>query len=493
MAFTEGSPMYKATYDLVLVIFRLVKNFNKEYNFAIIKLFFIFIISFGQYSYSQQIEVQITGTIGKAFLSELSGEKIVGIDSVNSSIGVYQFFFDESNHHAGFYRLSFGYNNQSLQSRAQTGWIDFIYDREEVYLRTDANNILDSLKVIKSKYNEIYYEFIKHTKDYKTKSELLQLILARYPKGDSYYQTTKEKLTQVQENYLSFVNITARVNPNSFVARYVKSAQLPVIDIKIPFEEQLTYLKIHALDNVYFYDDELIYSDAFTNKTIEYLTYYRNPQLPLELIEKEFNSAIDTILNKARVNEIVYTHIVEHLLDGFKKFGFDNVINYILESYVIKDDLCLDQKLTNTLERRIQQARNFKVGNIVPNIILPDSSGLLVELSKLDAEKTLIIFYASWCPHCQTLLPQVFELYKSQKEKKFEVIAVSIDTSRTDWLNFVKANNLNCLNVSDIKGWNGQAVLDYYIYATPTMFLVDKNKRLIGLPKKLDEIKSFGK
>ena len=40
--------------------------------------------------------------------------------------------------------------------------------------------------------------------------------------------------------------------------------------------------------------------------------------------------AVDTVLNKAKVNEIVYKHIVEYLLDGFKKFGFDNVINYIV-------------------------------------------------------------------------------------------------------------------------------------------------------------------
>ena len=61
--------------------------------------------------------------------------------------------------------------------------------------------------------------------------------------------------------------------------------------------------------------------------------------------------------------------------------------------------------------------------------ILPDSSGSMIELNKINADKTLIIFYASWCPHCQTLIPQVYELYKNQKEKKFEVMAVSIDTS----------------------------------------------------------------
>jgi len=232
----------------------------------------------------------------------------------------------------------------------------------------------------------------------------------------------------------------------------------------------------------------LIYSDEFTNKSIEYLTYYRNPQLPMGLLEKEFEAAIDTILNKAKVNEIVYKHIVEYLLDGFKKFGFDNVIDYILENYVIKDEICLNEKLETALERRIQQSRNFKIGSIIPNISIPDSSGSLIDLNKINSEKTLIIFYASWCPHCQTLLPQINEIYKSQKEKNFEVLAVSIDTSKSDWLNFVKTNNLDWINVSDLKGWGGKAVQDYYIYATPTMFLVDKNLKLIGMPKSVEEL-----
>lgn len=481
MSLTEELQIYKATYDLVLVIFGFVKNFNKEYKYTIRTYLLILIILFGQLGYAQQIEIQITEANGKAILSELSGEIIVMIDSVNSSDGVYKFSFDKNKYHTGLYRLSFGINR----------WIDFIFANEDVEIKTDINNIVDSIKEIKSESNKIYYEFVRLNKDYKTETELLRVILARYPKDDDYYKTTKVKLIQIQEEYSYFVNVTAQANPNSFVARYVRSAQLPVIDVEIPFDQQLTYLKSHSLDNVNFNDDGLIYSDAFTNKSIEYMTYYRNPQLPMGLLEKEFEAAIDTILSSAKVNEIVYKHIVEYLLDGFKKFEFDNVINYIVENYVIKDEICLDEKLTTTLERRIQQAKNFKVGYSVPNIIVPDSSGSLIELKKITSDKTLIIFYASWCPHCQTLLAQVYELYKNQKEKKFEVLAISIDTSRTDWLSFVKTNKLNWLNVSDLKGWAGKAVFDYYIYATPTMFLVDKNMRRIATPKTLEELKTI--
>ena len=203
----------------------------------------------------------------------------------------------------------------------------------------------------------LYYAFLRLNKQFKIKSELLQLVLARYPKEDPYYKTTETTLQQLQGQYSDFVNNSSQRNPGSFIARYVRSSQLPVVDHALPLEKQLAYLKVHALDNVDFTDDSLIHSNVFTNKTIEYLTYYRNPQLPKELLEKEFNTAIDTILNKARVSQAVYKHIIESLIDGFKKFGFEECIEYILDNYVIKDDLCLDESSGSSIQKMIDQKK----------------------------------------------------------------------------------------------------------------------------------------
>ena len=147
-------------------------------------------------SFAQQINININNIVrGNAALSYLEGEKISFIDTISlSNENKFEFNFDEVKNHRGFYRLSFNNNK----------WIDFIYDNEDVNLLTDVISILDSLKVIVSESNRIYYSFVKLSKDYKTKTELLQLILARYPKEDSYYQTTKEKLVRVQENYFYF-------------------------------------------------------------------------------------------------------------------------------------------------------------------------------------------------------------------------------------------------------------------------------------------------
>nr|HPI38748.1 hypothetical protein [Ignavibacteriaceae bacterium] len=315
----------------------------------------------------QQVLITITGLENNsAFVSSLQGEKIHRIDSLKKgNDNVFDLSSIMKNRNTGFYRLSFTNNR----------WIDFFYDSRNIEIKADINNISESIKVIQSESNGLYYSFVKLNKNYKTKSELLQLLLARYPKDDEFYDIVRQKLLSLQKEYLEFVNETSQKEPNTFIARYIKYSQLPIVDINLSIDKQLEYLKSHALEKVDFNDVSLIYSDAFTNKAIEYLTYYRNPQLPIGLLEKEFMTAIDSIIAHAKVNMLVYQHVVEYLIDGFRRFGFDNVLNYIVENYVIKDDLCLDELTESSIQKRLDQNKILPIGSVAPNIILPDASG----------------------------------------------------------------------------------------------------------------------
>ncbi len=428
--------------------------------------------------YPQQMDISITGlNTGMAYVSTITGEKVTPVDSITSTgKGKFVVSLRAQRYHPGLYRISFDKNM----------WLDFMYDGEDIEMATTATALFDSMRVAQSESNRLYHSFLRLNKQYRAKTDLLQLVLARYPKDDSYYKTTQTTIAQLQKEYSYFVNNVSQRKPASFVARYIRSSQLPVMDFNLPPEKQLAWLKAHALDNVDFSDNELVYSDLFTNKTIEYLTYYRNPQLLKELLEKEFMVAVDTILGKARLNQLVYQHVTEYLIDGFRNFGFEECIDYILENYVLKDDLCLDERPGSSLERIIKQKKVLPIGAAVPNILLPDTSGDIISLMKIDAEKILILFYSSSCPHCQAMIPRLAEIYRAKNT--FRVMAVSLDSNRNDWIGFIRTNNLDWMNLNDPGGWSGNAASDYLVYATPTMILIDKEKKILAKPLTIDEL-----
>jgi peroxiredoxin len=442
-------------------------------------MMFVFFICFN-IIVAQQINFGINNlNVTKSIVSRLNGENATAIDTIKCTESG-DFEFTLRNEQTGFYRISFANNEE----------ISFIYDDKDIDIQTDVDNLLDSLKVIKSASNKLYYKFLKLNKAYKTKTELLRFILAHYPKDDDFYKTTEDKIEQLQAKYLKFVDTTSQSNPNSFVARYIKSSQLPIVNYNLPLPEQLAFLKAHALDNVDFKDGELTNSDLFTNKTIEYLTYYRDPQLSKELLEKQFMIAVDTLLNKAKVNYRVYKQIVEYLIDGFKKYGFEEDVEYVVKNYVVKDDLCLDKETEASIENMVNQMEYLRINTTAPDILMKDSSGNEIDMDKIKSDELLVLFYASWCPHCKKLMPKLVDYLRSRKDNTLKVIAVSLDSIKTNWLDFVKQNDMSWLNLNSNKGWDCKAAHDYYIYATPTMFLLDKDKKIIGKPLTIEELKT---
>jgi len=432
---------------------------------------------------SQTIDITINNlNQNKIQFSYLNGEDVVFIDSLLSNSD-YQFHysFDKNGCHAGIYRLSLPFNNS----------IDFIIDHEDIIMKTDTNNILDSMVIVKSSANKLYYAFLKKNLLYKTKIAQLRSLLLKYSTSDDEYSLNKSKLAQLQTHYLSFIKNIAPDNLKSFVARYIRAIQFQGPDFISPKEINKDSLKIQYLDNLDFKDDDLLYTDVFSSRLKKYLALFKHTEFSKDLLEKEYMTAVDSVLNKAKVNQLVYENITAYLINQFKELGYNEVIVYIVDNYVVKDDLCMDDQLKNSIQVRMDQSKRFIPGADVPNIILPDSSGKDIRLMDIKAEKILILFFASWCPHCQRLLPKLIDFYNKQNKSEFEVLAVSIDTTRNDWLNFVRKYNLNWLNVSDLKGGNGKYIHDFYLFATPAMFLVNDKKKIIAILSDLEDLKKY--
>ena len=68
----------------------------------------------------------------------------------------------------------------------------------------------------------------------------------------------------------------------------------------------------------------------------------------------------------------------------------------------------------------------------LPNLKLKDINGKTVSLSDVTKDKTVVLsFWATWCGPCINELDAIAEQYEDLQNDGFELIAISIDDSRT--------------------------------------------------------------
>lgn len=149
----------------------------------------------------------------------------------------------------------------------------------------------------------------------------------------------------------------------------------------------------------------------------------------------------------------------------------------------------------NALKDRLAILEKVQVGKQAIDFSMEDSEGKLITLSDFRGKHLLIDFWASWCPPCRIANPNLVETYKKYNELGFEVLGVSLDNNREQWLEAIKVDNLTWKHVSDLKGWQNAVGQLYGINSIPHTILVDKEGIIIGnrlsheeLDAKLDEI-----
>ncbi len=147
------------------------------------------------------------------------------------------------------------------------------------------------------------------------------------------------------------------------------------------------------------------------------------------------------------------------------------------------------------LSERVATLKKVAVGQPAVDFALPDTTGNPIAISSFKGKYLLIDFWASWCGPCRKENPNVVKLYNDYKDKGFEIIGVSFDEKRENWIKAIKDDKLTWPHVSDLKGWQCEAGKLYAVSAIPATVLLDKDgiiiaKNLRGdaLREKLEEL-----
>lgn len=151
-----------------------------------------------------------------------------------------------------------------------------------------------------------------------------------------------------------------------------------------------------------------------------------------------------------------------------------------------------DRKIAKIIAS-IEQEKRASVGQPFIDFTALDVNDKELTLSDFvgKTDYLLIDFWASWCGPCIKSLPSLKALYDRHKGEKFEIIGVSLDSKKEDWVGAIEKFQLAWINVSDLKKWDSEPAKMYAISFIPSTILLDKEGNIVGRNLHVNEIEDI--
>jgi len=142
------------------------------------------------------------------------------------------------------------------------------------------------------------------------------------------------------------------------------------------------------------------------------------------------------------------------------------------------------------ITRRAYMLMANLVGEKAANLEMVDTSGKLKSLYDVQADYTIVSFWDPNCGHCKEEMPRIDSLYKANwKDKNVKIFAVMTEYDTTAWKKYIADNNLSywthvyqTMEMMTAERQSAQPSYKqlYDITQTPTLYLLDKEKRIIA-------------
>ncbi len=383
--------------------------------------------------------------------------------------------------------------------------VDFFVDKEQqISIKLDTTDLINKTVVTGAKENILFQQYQQYVE---VKGKLMEVERQAYLKS-----TTKKDSTLHEANYLKlnkelndYREGIVKNNANSMMAVLLNAMKEPQgLNKKMVTRndslENYYYYKAHYWDGITLMDDRIIRTPFFLPKFEKYYREVLSPQS--DSIIKE----IDYQLLFARNNQEVYKFMLNWLTDEYmnpKYMGQDAILVHLFEKYHSKGlTSWLNEKQQEAISRRAYMLMSNLIGLKAADLEMIDTAGRPAPLYKLAADYTIVVFWDPTCGHCKTELPRLDSIYRaSWKKHGVKMYAVLSGDPKEDlkkeWTKYIREHNMaDWTNVYQTKEME-TAIADakkpgfrqlYDITLTPTIYLLDKEKRIIGKKLTLEQL-----
>ncbi len=419
--------------------------------------------------------------------------KVDGIDDGDILLGYYygnkQFVKDTVQSQNGFFDFE---SEEVLESGMyfvllpNKQYFQLIIDKTQSFsFQTSAVNMIGDMKIQGSEENELFYDYQKFTQEKGVQAETLKKEMKSEAKDSRKYNKIQEQLEFINNEVSTYKLDYMNNYPSTFFVKLLRAME-PIVIPEAPKNDegivdkkfQYNYFKKHYWDNFDLSDNRMIRTPIFHDKMEKYITEY-TPQ-----IADSLSSSLDVLIELARPSEELFKYIINwstHKFETSKIMGQDAVFVHLVFNYFItRQTPWIDEvQLTNIIDKAMRISPNL-IGSISPFLKIPDDSGVIQDLHKIEAPFTVMFFYDPDCGHCKTETPLVRDVVDKYADRGVKVFAVCTEFDKEMWKEFIVDQGLeNWINVIDLENtsnFRGK----YNIMGTPRLYLLDEKKKIIA-------------
>ena len=350
----------------------------------------------------------------------------------------------------------------------------------------------DSLILGNDVENKAFFAYQQDLSEKRQTIALIEQLLVAYDRpGDRLYREAilayKERVKAMNE----WIKKQQHARPDLYVSRLFGFDAMIPVNWEVPETE-----RINEILDVYFRQldvkDSLILRSRQLN---EFMGRYMNLWGQLGNLQEQPMDSLYVLAGQIACTMAsvghpkMYGWMVDYFYNGYEQYGIDEGIA-MLRTHIAQPH-CLTAK-KQEIKRRLEGMEHIKVGSIAPPVSF--ESELKTYEYKPDKDKSygLMIFYESDCWHCKEFLKELKEWYLHDVNRVwFDVAGFAFDEEKGTWEKNMAGLSLPWTDHWVEGGINSELGNRYYLLATPVIYIVDHNMKILEAPRTVREIKAF--
>ncbi len=381
----------------------------------------------------------------------------------------------------------------------KNGYTEFIIDEknQDFSFTTDTISLVKNMKVTGSPENELFYTYQQELGTIYDGAQALER-QNKLRKDDASKAMFSKQMGELQQQAQTYRKQFLSQNTGTFAVKLLKATAEP----EVPTAPKLAsgrpdsvwvfnYYKDHFWNDFDFSDERFVRTPILQRKIDRYLK-----ELTVQVSDSLIKEA-DYIVKKVQAgkDKEMESYAIWYITSQYeqpKVMGTDGLYVHMFETYYATGIMPVtDSSTIRKIGERVATLKPTLVGKTLVDPTVSDTLRKPIVLANIKSDYTVVYFYSPSCGHCRDSAPKLKQFADINRGKGVTVMAIAVEQSPEDWKKFIREFKLQKL----VNGYDYTSRVDYRhkydVWTTPTVYILDKNKKILARKLPVEQIEDF--